>query len=308
MNIEVDVKKDYLNQASLAGRWLQENRVALAVAGAGVAGSAWAYARHIEPHWLEVSHPSINVSEVPGLAPSWQGYKIAFLSDLHLSRKGPLSRVLLAAQEQVLQERPNLITLGGDYFSYGNWNPAMSELLRPLAASGIPIVAVMGNHDYFGRRNDYLRIQKALEQEGVRVLVNEAYCFEYKGQRAWLAGIDDYIKGEPDIGEIQRQLPKGEPALIMLSHNPAQLKKLPARFAHIILSGHTHGGQINFALPPFHRHLNWIKLVRNKHHSPYPLGWYNYNGMRLYVGRGLGTSGWPLRFNARPELVMLEFE
>ncbi len=290
----------------ISRRWV-EGGVALSVAGASVAGSAWAYARHVEPHWLEVTRPAVKVSEV-GLAPTWKGYKVAFLSDWHLERKGPPHRVLWNAIERVLEERPDLITLGGDYFTYGNWNPAMSDLIRPLVASGVPIVAVMGNHDYFGRKNDYLRIIKAFEQEGVRVLVNEPYPLDYKGQRAWLVGVDDLVKGEPDITRMCQPIPAGERPLIMLSHNPAILKKLPPHFAHVILSGHTHGGQVNFALPPFHRHLNWLRLVRNKHHSPYPLGWYDLKGNRLYVGRGLGMSGFQLRFNARPEVAMLQFE
>ncbi len=300
--------KEYPDQLKKAGVWVLKNRGALTAASASLAGSAWAYASYIEPHWLEVSRPALKTEELEGVSPAWKGFKVAFLSDWHLPRKGPAPRVMYTAIEKVLEERPNLVTLGGDYFNYGTWNPCMSELVRPLIQAGLPVVAVMGNHDYFGRRNEYQRILKAFEREGVEVLMNAARPVEYNGQRGWIMGIDDYIKGEPNIEDTRRGVPEGERPLLLLSHNPIMLKKIPANFAHVTLSGHTHGGQVNFALPPLHRHLNWLKFARNQHHSPYPLGWYEYNGNRLYVGRGLGTSGFKLRFNARPELVMLHFE
>ena len=264
------------------------------------------WARFYEPHWLEVSRPQLPVASVAGLSPLWRGYKIAFLSDLHLERDAPPHRVLWKTIEAVLQEKPDLVTLGGDYFTRGRWNPAMADLLRPLAEARLPMVGVMGNHDYFGRRGDYLRIQEAFAHNGVTILSNEVYPLEYKGQRAWLAGLDDAVKGEPDAEAITQQLPPGERPLILLNHNPDYIKKLPANFAALTLSGHTHGGQINFAPPPFHRSLNWLRFAVTNHQSDFPLGWYTYNDNRLYVGRGLGMSGYSLRFNARPELVMVE--
>ncbi len=272
-----------------------------------MAPASLAWARYWEPYWLDVSRPTLRVADIEGLSPAWKGYKIAYLSDLHLGKTAPPHRTLWTAVEQIVQERPNLVTLGGDYFTKGKWNPVMADLMRPMVEAGLPVVGVMGNHDYFGRRNDYLRIQAAFEKNGVRILTNQVYPLDYAGERAWLAGIDDMQKGEPDVEAIQAQLPPGQRPLVLLSHNPEMIEKLPAHFAELTLSGHTHGGQINFALPPFHRSLNWLKFAWTNHRSQYPLGWYEYNRNRLYVGRGLGMSGYNLRFNARPELVMLTF-
>ena len=278
-----------------------------ALAGTGLAGSALAWARYWEPYWLDVSRPTVRVDSVPGLSPLWKGYKIAFLSDLHLERHEPPIRTLWSAVERIVEEKPNLVTLGGDYFTHGKWNPAMADLIRPLVEAGLPVVGIMGNHDYFGRRNDHNRIEEGFAKAGVRMLINEVYPLEYKGQQAWLAGIDDAVKGEPDLAALQTALPPGQLPLVLLSHNPDMIEKLPPHFAGVTLSGHTHGGQINPALPPFNKSLNWIRFAGEIHHSNYPVGWYEYNGNRLYVGRGLGMSGYQLRFNARPELVMLEF-
>ena len=105
---------------------------------------------------------------------------------------------------------------------------------------------------------------------------------------------------------MQSCLPAGVKPLVLLSHNPEFIRELPSDFAGVMLSGHTHGGQVNFAPPPFHRRLNWIRFARTQHRSEFPLGWYVLNGNRMYVGRGLGMSGLQIRFNARPEVVILE--
>jgi predicted MPP superfamily phosphohydrolase len=279
----------------------------LALAGATLGLPALAYARFVEPFWLEVSHPVVHVEELTGISDHLKGFKVAFFSDLHLPDRGPASDTIWHAVERTLLEKPDMVMLGGDMFDHGRYNPAMADIARVIKGAGIPIFGVLGNHDYFGRRGEYLRIMRALEEAGVKWLINQAEPFDYKGGRYWLVGIDDWVKGEPDIQGVTGQLPSGERPLLVLTHNPQTVKALPPNFAHVMLSGHTHGGQINPALPPLHRKLNWITFKEGHHHSEFPLGWYTYNGIRLYVGKGLGMSGMKLRFNARPEVVILQF-
>lgn len=286
-------------------RWAR-NGAGLVATGVGLAGTAWLYARYVEPHWLDFTRPTIAVADTYGLSPAWRGFKLAFLSDLHLETKRPPHPALWEAVERVAAEKPHVIALGGDYFTKGKWLPVMADLLKVLVDSGAPVVAVMGNHDYFGRRGDYLRIIEGFEEAGVRMLLNAAYQIEYNGEQGWIAGIDDYAKGEPNLVELCSYLPTGAKPLVLLSHNPDYIEKLPPNFAPVTLSGHTHGGQINFTPPPFHREYNWIRFTQTNHYSDFPLGWYERNGNRLYVGRGLGMSGLQARFNARPEVVMLE--
>lgn len=274
--------------------------------GASAVGLGWSYARFVEPSWLEVNHLQVPVGNV-GLNEKWRGFRFAFLSDLHIVKTGAPPEVVEDAVKQIVAEQPNIVLMGGDYFHKGIWNPATSILLRQIIEKNIPVVAVMGNHDYFGRRTDPARIKAGFELAGACLLVNGATSIEYNGEREWIACLDDAIKGEPDIEQINAELPANTRPLFLLSHNPDYTDKLPYGYARIVLSGHTHGGQINPALPPFSRSLNWLRFTNTQHHSDYPMGWYATNGMQMYVGRGLGLSGWPLRFNARPELPIFEF-
>ena len=287
---------------------LLETSRKLALTGVALSIPALAYARFVEPHWLDVSRLTVPVDELEGIAQEIKGFKVAFFSDLHLPDKGPASETLWLAVERTLLERPDMVLLGGDLFDHGKYNPAMADMVRVMTGAGIPVRGVLGNHDYFGRRGEYLRIMRNLEVVGLKWLINQAEAFEYKGAQIWLAGIDDFVKGEPDVAETARHIPPGVTPLILLSHNPATIRTVPPDFAHVMLCGHTHGGQINPALPPLHRKFNWVSFRPGSHHySEFPLGRYNHKGIRLYVGRGLGMSGMKLRFNSRPELVMLQF-
>ena len=275
--------------------------------GVGLAGLlSWSYARFVEPYWLDVTHQRLSLASLE-LDPAWQGFRFAFLSDLHMERTGPPFHTLVQAVNQVLAEQVNIVFLGGDYFTKGVWNPAMGELMRRLTSANVTVIGVMGNHDYYGRRKDPERLITGFEEAGVRMLVNQAVALEYNGQRGWVAGVDDAYRGEPSLDEIASYMPAGTRPLVFLSHVPDYIKQLPPNYCHLQISGHTHGGQINFALPPLHRHFNWIRYTTSNHYSNYPLGWYHHQGNRLYVGRGLGFSGWQLRFNARPELPIFEF-
>ncbi|MEI6045647.1 MAG: metallophosphoesterase [Chloroflexota bacterium] len=270
-------------------------------------GLALAYAHYLEPYWLQENHYRVSLSGKAGAKSAWQGYRVAFLSDLHIAPQEEPLNTLTRAFERTLALRPDLVVLGGDYFSRGQWNPALSRLISPLTHSGLLVVAIMGNHDYFGRRCDPERIIDNLHQLGVKVLRNQALQVYSRGEYRWIVGLDDHHRGEPNLTEATEKLAPGERPLLVVSHNPDYVSELPPNYTELVLSGHTHGGQVNPMLPPFHKRFNWIRYTYSSHRTRYPVGWYTIKGNRLYVSRGLGLSGLRLRFNSRPELTIFEF-
>ncbi len=292
------------NQESSIDLSLKFNK-GLILAGAASGLSAFLYAMYVERHWLDVTRHTL---EVIGLPEAWRGYKIAWLSDMHLGHSGSAKPVTNAV-ERAIAERPDLILLGGDYMDKGRWKPVCDEIFGRLGASGIPVVGVWGNHDYFGNRLDPHKNFKHMERHNIRILINETYCVERGGSRQYIIGLDDSIKGVPELRKPRAQIPPGEKPLVVLCHNPKYIRKLPNDFCELALSGHTHGGQINPAPPPFHRTLNWIRFTPTaEHYSPYSHAWYEVNGNRLYIGKGVGVTRWAVRFGARPELPIFELQ
>ncbi|MEQ9318597.1 MAG: metallophosphoesterase, partial [Polyangiaceae bacterium] len=157
------------------------------------------------------------------------------------------------------------------------------------------VFAVMGNHDYFGDGEPLMSMLRARE---IRILRNEHRVVERDGARLCLAGVDDVYTRRIDVDDALRGRDEDLP-LIVLAHDPSSFPALAARGASLVLSGHTHWGQV--ALPFFARHVNYNAL-HMEHHA----GHYRIDDAQLYVSSGLGTTGPPIRLGAPPEIVVIE--
>src|SRR5205814_10659934 len=135
-----------------------------------------------------------------------------------------------------------------------------------------------GNHDH---RADTSLLSSALEAAGITVLVNRAVR---TAEGLWLAGVDDFREGQPDLKAALRDIPPDAPA-ILLSHEPKAIDMVPPDSSLVILSGHTHGGQINFRFFPG----SLVCLIHLQ--TRYVHGWYERGKVRLYVNRGIGVTG-----------------
>lgn len=265
-------------------------------------GRNWArlgYAYHVEPTWLTVNRFSLAVR---GLPTALAGTKIAHLSDFHHGPHIPTG-YLEGAIERTVAEKPDVIALTGDYIDRGpDHVGTAAKLFRGLKAP-MGVYGVLGNHDFSvhtalgARRYPELhrRVSDALSTEGVTMLRNRSVRVKRGGAEMLVAGVDDLWSGEsnPDaaLGGECVNTPR-----VVLAHNPQSVEQLAKYRSDVILSGHTHGGQINW--PGLGR------LMLGKKARRWAAGLYPLEAGHLYVNTGVGF-GWRFRFGVRPELAVI---
>lgn len=265
------------------------------------AGGLALYAGVFERHWLEVVRKDIVLR---GLSGEFDGLTIAQLSDIHLDEFTEPS-LLREAIDAINQAHPDLVLLTGDYVSAQVLPPKLTvdaawqcgKLLSGLQCK--QRYAIFGNHDIWAGEE---HVGEALRFYGINVLRNAYVPIERGGSRLWLSGLDDPCDGQPapDLAipaSIRNQ--PNEPVILMC-HAPDyvdQLRTQPAGQAvSLVLSGHTHGGQVN--LPIFGP--MWLPPGGRK----YVEGLFQLGTTQLYVNRGIGSVGAPVRFNCRPEITL----
>jgi len=221
--------------------------------------------------------------------PSLDGVRIAQLSDIHV-RTGVRPRRLEAAVELVNAARPDLVVLTGDYVCMSPRPlPMLTAALKRLTA---PAYATLGNHDHW---SDAPKVRAALAAAGITVLTNEHRALKVRGARLHLVGVDDSITRHHDPLAAFAGVPKGATSVV-LSHDPKSADWLHPFDPALILSGHTHGGQV------FFRRLT--PMVARRVGIKYLSGFFDVGGSVLFVNRGLGASV-PLRFRAPTEVACL---
>ncbi len=218
-------------------------------------------------------------------------------------------RHLHKAREVALKFEPDIIALTGDYYDSGKETPPNG--LYETWPAGVPVFAVMGNHDRRGRPGTLERIRAEQKRAGVIVLENAACKFQLRGEEAWAVGVDDAYTFHADVERAFCQLPDDAVALLFLSHSPVTIQDLPTGRAMLMLSGHTHGGQIR-VLPSGRMPLtNWIRKLRGsdpRPEGPVYRGWHWMRGAVLVISDGLGISTLPMRFLTRPHLILIELD
>jgi uncharacterized protein len=268
-------------------------------------GCGWArvhYATRVEPTWLELTQHQVPVA---GLPPSFAGMRVVQLSDFHCSRHvtaSYLSEAVALAQAQT----PDLIVLTGDFIHKGfKYVQRVASVLGQLNAPE-GVYAVLGNHDFSVRNALGIRRHKhlhqamadALESHGIRVLRNETVQVTRGEHALHLTGLDDLWSRVCNIDQAFADSGSSEPRLV-LAHNPCTIEHLGERRCDLMLSGHTHGGQVN--LPGLGR----VTLSRNG--KRFAAGMYRVDDRYLYVNKGVGF-GIRVRYNVRPEVALLTLQ
>jgi len=218
--------------------------------------------------------------------------RVAWLCDLHY---GPFIGASTVSRwiDAALLERPDVVLLGGDLVDY-HVGPDIGPLLDQIARLTAPlgVYAVWGNHDRW-RFPDIAPFARALSERGVRVMVNRGAPLR---DDLYLAGIDDVLAGEPDVGAALAGAP-ARSATLLMSHNPDALPGVPTGVG-LTLCGHTHGGQV--CLP-----LIGPIVTGSKYGRRFVQGWVR-GPARGYVSRGLGVSTLPVRVDCPAELTVLD--
>ena len=253
--------------------------------------AASAYARLIEPYNYLVSETDVFINNLPE---RFEGFRITQLTDIHHSKilgLNEVRRVVNLAQ----QTRPDMFVLTGDYSTtYRRFIEPCAEALSSLNAPE-GVWAVLGNHDHY---TDPELTTRALEQHHISVLNNKNTTLRRGPDKLQLSGIDDWTWNATDWIKAFSGL-HDKAATILLSHQPSVLDFEQVKNVSLILSGHTHGGQIN---------LPWLGAPARfaTKDLRYAQGLFKYGDVQLYVSSGTGVIGLPVRFGVRPEIAVIQ--
>ena len=247
-------------------------------------GLYWRGERNAER--IEVRTNIINSPRVPH---EFDGFVILQISDLHADMNGGAMRNLAALLPDL---KYDICVLTGDYRgrTFGRFDQALDGLTRVCDRITRPVYGVLGNHDT-------IRMVPGLEQIGIRMLLNETVAIEHSGQRVYLAGIDDAHYYRVDNIEKAVSEVSGETFSILLSHTPEVYRQAAHAGFDLLLSGHTHGGQI--CLPGSIPIVLEAVLPRRM-----ASGAWRYHNMAGYTSVGVGTCVVPVRFNCPPEVTL----
>ncbi|MBK8253538.1 MAG: metallophosphoesterase [Polyangiaceae bacterium] len=240
--------------------------------------------------------PRVAMLTVPieGLSPEFDGYTLVQLSDLHI---GAFTSAGLVARwvQKVEATRPNLVVYTGDYVTSGVAHHArIAEVMGQMKGADGSI-AVLGNHDYFGEGEPLVTM---LRDRGVTVLRNARTTITRGNASIEIAGVDDTWTRHADVEKTMRDF-DGKTPLIVLAHDPSLFPDFARHGAALVLSGHTHWGQVG--VPFLSKRINAATKVFR-----FSAGVYRENKSMLYVSAGLGTTGPPVRFGSAPEITVIK--
>lgn len=243
-----------------------------------------------ESNTLTVERMTIYLKRLP---PALDGFRIAQLSDIHHSPFTSLDFIRNAV-ETANNLKPDMFVLTGDFVSHETeYIAPMAELMGDLKAE-FGTYACLGNHDHW---TDADLVTDLLRGEGVTVLNNEGLELKARGASFWLAGVDDLMAGKTDVRAAMRGSLEEE-MKILLAHNPAVLRRAARWNVDLMLSGHTHGGQVKI------RDEESRILQSRKMKS----GLYRRQNTQVYITRGIGTVVVPFRYQCPPEISLLELK
>ncbi len=259
------------------------------------------YVRYIEPAQMQVSHVPVHFEALP---PALEGLTIAHLSDFHCRPDRAIEHSSREAIRLTMAERPDLILITGDMFDTCEMARRCAGQLRGLSAP-LGVWAAPGNHDRAHEDpfscleaplEDVEALRDVLTEDGIVLLANEHRIIETDGATIAVAGVDDFAYGRDDAAGALRGTDAAD-LVILMAHTPDILDDPSVAQADLILSGHTHGGQIQLPWVG----SPWAPVWRDRRRAS---GLLRAGGPLCYVSRGV-ASATRARFRCRPEVAIL---
>jgi predicted MPP superfamily phosphohydrolase len=268
----------------------------LKLSGLSLLGFA-VYVTEIARHELSIERRTIHI---PRLADSFRGLRIVQVSDLHYAEYTEPSFIKLVVHE-INRLKPDMVFLTGDFVSFeplsysyaANHAHYCAEILQGIQC---PLrYAVLGNHDCIVGE---ARVTDALTTHNIPVLKNQSTPLERDGKRLWIAGLGDACERRADLDSaVPKAARTGNEPVILLAHEPDILPEVASYNVDLMFSGHTHGGQIRIPfLPPMNLPTLGQKYIE---------GLFQHGPTQLYVNRGIGAVGLPIRFRCPPEITVV---
>jgi len=255
------------------------------------------YSNEIARHEIETTQRTFYIANLP---PQFDGFRIVQISDIHLEEFAE-EYYLREVIRQVNALAADLLLVTGDFVSRGPLSVGISMDAAARCAALLSTLTcparygILGNHDVVvGSR----LVRDHMENNGLPLLVNEYLRIERGGAHIFLGGVDDISEGHPNLALAVPERP--DAPVILMAHEPDYANNIVShargRLVDLIISGHTHGGQVRIpglrplALPPLGR--------------LFPEGHYFLGKTQLYVNRGIGTVGVPFRLNCPAEITV----
>lgn len=277
-----------------------------------------------EAQWLRLRRLSV---ALPGLPPTLDGLKILHISDLHAGVPGPNEMVMSKLNRIAAGASADIVLFTGDMTNKKRDIKPYLPLLDGIEAR-YGKYAVLGNHDHGLRKSvieDFLNrmpsckislMMKSVDDEsldetvaanrsllaeaGIQLLENECVKIQAGAEEVQVCGVDDFQYGFADIEGTAGQVDHGVPLRILLSHSPDAADHISNGDYHLLLAGHTHGGQICLPRP------SGGKILLSTSGSSYGTGLYHVGDTFMHVSPGAGTTLLPFRLLRRPEVTLLE--
>ncbi len=240
----------------------------------------------IEPNMVEIKHFTIKDSQLSGI-------KIVFAGDFHFKKYQQKRADKIV--DLINKQNPDLVLLTGDFVNGHKESSSMPivQIAKNLGRINAKTFSVLGNHDYHVGNE---KIKKELGKNKITVLSNSNEKIKLKDKTIYIAGVEDLQTGKPDI---DKAIENAKNPIILLTHSPDIFPDI-WQDINLTLAGHVHGGQIRI---PF---IGAV-IIPSKYGNKYSQGYISEDKQKMIVTKGIGTSILPIRFNCKPDIVVIDF-